>query len=43
MDKLAKAVKGRVISRIDDLTPEDLGKAALVEERRVGEDKMVFV
>ncbi|MEM1945396.1 MAG: thermosome subunit beta [Candidatus Caldarchaeum sp.] len=43
MDKLAKATKGRVISRIDDLTPEDLGKAALVEERRVGEDKMVFV
>ncbi|MDW8084251.1 MAG: thermosome subunit beta [Candidatus Caldarchaeum sp.] len=43
MDKLAKATKGRVISRIDDLTPEDLGKADLVEERRVGEDKMVFV
>ncbi|MEM0349766.1 MAG: thermosome subunit beta [Candidatus Caldarchaeum sp.] len=43
MDKLAKATKGRVISRIDDLTPEDLGKAALVEERRVGEDKMVFI
>jgi len=43
MDKLAKATNGRVISRVDDLTPADLGKAALVEERRVGEDKMVFV
>ncbi|MCS7094558.1 MAG: TCP-1/cpn60 chaperonin family protein [Thaumarchaeota archaeon] len=43
MEKLAKATGGRVISRVDDLTPEDLGKAALVEERRVGEDKMVFV
>ncbi len=43
MDKLAKATNGRVISRIDDLTPEDLGKAVLVEERRVGEDKMVFI
>jgi thermosome len=43
MDKLAKATNGRVISRIDDLTPEDLGRAALVEERRVGEDKMVFI
>ncbi|MCS7133775.1 MAG: thermosome subunit beta [Candidatus Caldarchaeum sp.] len=43
MDKLAKATKGRVISRIDDLTSEDLGYASLVEERRVGEDKMVFV
>ena len=43
MEKLAKATGGRVISRIDDLTPEDLGRAHLVEERRVGEDKMVFV
>lgn len=43
MDKLAKATNGRVISRIDDLTPEDLGRAKLVEERRVGEDKMVFI
>ncbi|MEN3048109.1 MAG: thermosome subunit beta [Candidatus Caldarchaeales archaeon] len=43
MEKLAKATGGRVISRVDDLTPDDLGKAALVEERRVGEDKMVFV
>lgn len=43
MDKLAKATGGRVVSRIDDLQPEDLGKAALVEERRVSEDKMVFV
>jgi thermosome len=43
MDKLAKATGGRVVSRIDDITSEDLGKAALVEERRVGEDKMVFV
>jgi thermosome len=43
MEKLAKATGGRVISRIDDLMPEDLGKAQLVEERRVGEDKMVFV
>ncbi len=43
MEKLAKATGGRVISRIDDLTPEDLGYAELVEERRVGEDKMVFV
>ncbi|MCS7118407.1 MAG: TCP-1/cpn60 chaperonin family protein [Thaumarchaeota archaeon] len=43
MEKLAKATGGRVISRIDDLTADDLGKAALVEERKVGEDKMVFV
>lgn len=43
MDKLAKATGGRVVSRIDDLTAADLGKARLVEERKLGEDKMVFV
>ncbi|MDJ0269722.1 MAG: TCP-1/cpn60 chaperonin family protein [Aigarchaeota archaeon] len=43
MDKLAKATRGRVITRIDDLRSEDLGKAQLVEERRVGEDKMIFI
>ncbi|HIQ29252.1 MAG TPA: thermosome subunit [Candidatus Caldiarchaeum subterraneum] len=43
MDKLAKATGGRVITRIDELRPEDLGRAKLVEERRVGEDKMVFI
>ncbi|ABN70007.1 thermosome subunit [Staphylothermus marinus F1] len=43
MEKLEKATGGRIISNIDDLKPEDLGEAELVEERKVGEDKMVFV
>ncbi|GBC71674.1 60 kDa chaperonin [Candidatus Calditenuaceae archaeon HR02] len=43
MDKLAKATGGRIVSRVDDLTPADLGTAELLEERRVGEDKMVFI
>jgi len=43
MDKLALAIGGRLISRIEDLSEKDLGTAKLVEERRVGEDKMVFV
>ncbi|MEM4006900.1 MAG: thermosome subunit beta, partial [Nitrososphaerota archaeon] len=43
MDKLAKATGGRVLTRVEELTPADLGKAKLVEERRVGEDKMVFI
>ncbi|MEN2974101.1 MAG: thermosome subunit beta [Candidatus Caldarchaeales archaeon] len=43
MDKLAKAAGGRVVTRIEELTEKDLGKASLVEERRVGEDKMVFI
>jgi thermosome len=43
MEKLARATGGRVVTHIDDLKPSDLGKAGLVEERKVGEDKMIFV
>ncbi len=43
LEKLARATGGRVVSNIDELTAQDLGFAALVEERKVGEDKMVFV
>ena len=43
MEKLERATGARIVSNIDDLKPEDLGYAELVEERKVGEDKMVFV
>jgi len=43
MEKLERATGGRIISNIDDLTEKDLGYAKLVEERKVGEDKMVFI
>ncbi|BDC19280.1 thermosome subunit beta [Acidianus sp. HS-5] len=43
LEKLARATGGRVVSNIDELSSQDLGYAALVEERKVGEDKMVFV
>ncbi|MEL9909012.1 MAG: thermosome subunit beta [Desulfurococcus sp.] len=43
LEKLERATGGRIVSNIEDLTPEDLGYAALVEERKIGEDKMVFI
>ncbi len=43
MEKLARATGGKVITNLDDLKGGDLGKAGLVEERKVGEDKMIFV
>ncbi len=43
MEKLSRATAGKIISNLDDLKSQDLGKAGLVEERKVGEDKMVFV
>jgi thermosome len=43
MEKLAKATGGRIITNLDDLASTDLGQANVVEERKIGEDKMVFV
>ncbi|AIJ05803.1 thermosome [Methanocaldococcus bathoardescens] len=43
MEKLAKATGARIVTNIDDLTPEDLGEAGLVEERKVAGDAMIFV
>ncbi|RLG79170.1 MAG: thermosome subunit, partial [Thermoprotei archaeon] len=42
-EKLERATGGRIISSVRDLKPEDLGEAELVEERKVGSDKMVFI
>ncbi len=43
MEKLVKATGGKVVSNVNDLRPEDLGFAKLVEERKVADDKMTFV
>ena len=43
MEKLAKATGARIVNNIEDLTPKDLGEAALVEERKIEEDKWVFI
>jgi archaeal chaperonin len=43
MEKLARATGGKIISNIDALTSSDLGYAALVEERRTGDDKMTYI
>ncbi len=43
MEKLSKATGAKIITNLDDLTPEDLGHAELVEQRKIGEDNMTFV
>jgi thermosome len=43
MEKLARATGGRVVTNIEDLSSKDLGEAELVEERKVGDEKMIFV
>ena len=43
MEALAKATGARIVTNIDDLSSEDLGEAAKVDERKIGESDMVFV
>ncbi len=43
MEKLARATGGRLVTDLHDLKTEDLGMAGIVEERKLGEDKMIFV
>jgi thermosome len=43
MDKLSRATGGRMATNLDDLKPEDLGHADLVEERKIGDDELVFI
>ncbi len=43
MDKLSRATGARIVTNIDDLSEKDLGKAGLVAERKIEEDKWVFI
>ncbi len=43
IEKLVKATGAKIMSNLDDLKASDLGKAAIVEERKIGDDKMTFV
>ena len=43
MEKLAKATGAKVVSNLSDLKAYDLGACEAVEERKVGDDRMVFV
>lgn len=43
INALAKATGARVVANLDDLSPNDLGYAKNVEERRIESDSWVFV
>ncbi len=43
MEALSKATSGRIVTNLDDLSPDDLGHAAKVEERKIGESDMTFI
>ncbi len=43
MEKLSRATGASILTDLDEIKPEDLGEAGKVEERKIGDDKMVFV
>jgi len=43
MEKLGKATGGKVVTKLDELSKEDLGNAKLVYEKKIGDDQMTFV
>jgi chaperonin GroEL (HSP60 family) len=43
MEALSKATGAKVVTNLNDLSKKDLGFAQIVEERKIGDDKMTFI
>jgi len=43
MEKLAKATGAKIVASVKDLTSSSLGEARMIEENKIGEDKLVYV
>ena len=43
MEALSKATGGKIVTNLDDLSADDLGHAAKVDERKIGESDMTFI
>ncbi len=43
MEKLAKATGGNIVTKLDELSKDDLGTCKLVYEKKIGDDEMTFV
>ncbi len=43
MKKLASATGGKILTTLEEIRPEDLGSAGLVEERKISGEEMIFV
>ena len=43
VEKLSRATGARIITNLEDLRSGDLGSAGLVEEKKLGDDKMIFI
>ena len=43
IEKLARATGASVVTNLDDLAAKDLGKAGLIEEKKLGDEDMTYV
>jgi len=43
MEKLARATNAKIVNNLFDITHSDIGKAGKVEEKKIGDDSMIFV
>lgn len=43
MGKLGRATGGKVLTSLEGIRPEDLGEAGFVEERKIGDEEMLFI
>ncbi|TFG13936.1 MAG: thermosome subunit [Promethearchaeota archaeon] len=43
MEKLARATNAKIVNNLFDITSDDLGNAGKVEEKKIGDDNMIFV
>jgi len=43
MEKLARATNAKIINNIFEISESDLGKAGKVEEKKIGDENMIFV
>jgi len=43
MEKLARATGATLITNLDDITSSDLGKAGIIQEKKIGDEQMTYV
>jgi len=43
IEAIARATGAKVVTNLDDLNSNDLGKAGLIEEKKIGDEELIFV
>ncbi|MHA2297937.1 MAG: thermosome subunit beta [Candidatus Hodarchaeales archaeon] len=43
MEKLTRATGAKIVTTLDDLSADDLGDAGRVEQRKIGDEKLIYV